>query len=275
MIISTTNIASTATITATPDSSLQDINVISDGDFSSTYTDALAGSVQLEYEFPGNTDVGYLAIAGSNIGRKTSLKITSSDTTEPVNYITLPSDQFVTSGGLNFVVSFTQTITDVSLSLSESPVLMYKVDLVNVRSITITVEGAGQISISEIAMGDYYEVTRGEQGGYKKAWSVPNIASRSGLTLQNTPVNLNYESRALTVTLSEPNNIMADFAGWYSMINFAANNTFYILEDDDPTHAYACFNARPTMTASHSQTRKLGVSGITFSAFAKSSEALF
>jgi hypothetical protein len=68
---------------------------------------------------------------------------------------------------------------------------------------------------------------------------------------------------------------MADFDGWYEFIHFAANNTFYILEDENKFHSYAGFNAVPAMTGAHSQTRSLGVSAITFSAFAKSTEALF
>jgi len=251
MIISTTNIASQATVTATPDSSLQDIAVVTDGDFSSVFTDALtAVDVDIKFVFPVSVDIGYLAIGGSNVATKDTLSITHNGTGAQINNFPL--------AGL------------------ESSVLMFQLDITAVTEITVTVAGTGTISVAEIAMGDYYEVTRGEQGGYQKAWTVPNIASRSASSLQNTPVNLNYESRSLRVTLSEPNNIMTDFGAWYKMINFAARNTFYISEDSDPTHSYACFNAVPAVTAAHAQAgQKLGVSGITFNAFAKSNEALF
>ena len=152
---------------------------------------------------------------------------------------------------------------------------MYRVDGVNVRRVTITIKGGGKISIAEIAMGEYYEIPRGEQAGYRRPWTVPNIEARSSVGLDNSPVNLSYESRSLKCTLTVPNNFMRDFDGWYNFINFAANNTFYILEDLDKFHSYAGFNAVPAMTAAHSQTRSLGVSAITFNAFAKSTEALF
>ena len=248
MIISTTNIASTATITATPDSTTQDINVIADGDFSSVYTDAIPFSTDINFAFPVPVNIGYIAIAGSNVATKDSIDIEF----DSVPYSTI------------------------ALASSESNVLMIAVDQIAITELTITINGTGTLSISEIAMGDYYEVTRGEQGGYRKAWTVPNIATRSATNLQNTPININYESRALSITLSEPNNIMSDFGAWYKMINFAARNTFYISEDSDPTHSYAGFNAVPAITAAHAQKgRKLGVSGITFNAFAKSNEGLF
>ena len=46
-------------------------------------------------------------------------------------------------------------------------------------------------------------------------------------------------------------------------------------EDDIRLIKNAGFNAVPTMTRAHSQTRSLGVSAITFNAFSKSTEALF
>ena len=56
MIVSTTNIAHTATITALPDSALQDINVVTDGDYSSVYTDALAGQLTITIVFTDLVD---------------------------------------------------------------------------------------------------------------------------------------------------------------------------------------------------------------------------
>jgi hypothetical protein len=276
MIVATSNIVSQATVTAVPESTLQDIAVITDGDFSSVYSDALQGTVEFKFVFPVPTAVGYIAIGGSNIGRKAHLKITASDAGNPIKFLTSNLDQFVTSNLLDFSVTFEDAIDDSDLGLNESPVMMYALDMTGVVSISITVEGAGNISIAEIAMGDYYTIPRGEQGGYNRPWSVPNIIARSSTGLNNAPVNLSYESRALRCNLSVPNNIMADFDGWYNFINYAANNTFYILEDDNKFHSYACFNASPSMTAAGSQKgQKLGVSSISFNAFAKSTEALF
>jgi len=162
-----------------------------------------------------------------------------------------------------------------SLNSSESEVMMYKIDATNIRHVSVAVTGGGNISIAEIAVGEYYEIPRGEQGGYMRPWSVPNIKSRSSVGLDNSPINLSYESRSLNCSLSVPNNIMADFDGWYEFIKFAAGNTFYLLEDNNKFHSYAGFNAVPSMTGAHSQTRSLGVSSIKFKAFAKSTEALF
>jgi len=255
MIVATSNVAVAAGITATPDSSLQDINVIADGDYSSVFTDALSGQVVIDMAFQAPLDIGYIALGGTNIARKTSIKIETS--------ISLTGTPAV------------EIIND-TLGSSESSVMMYKIDATAIKHVSITVTGVGSISIAEIAMGDYYEIPRGEQAGFQRPWSVPNIKARSSVGLDSSPVNLSYESRTLRTSISVPNNIMADFdSGWYEFIRFAANNTFYVLEDGNKFHSYAGFNAVPAMTAAHSQTRTLGVSAVSFNAFAKSTEALF
>ena len=280
MIVSTTNIASTATVTATPDSSLQDVNVITDGDYSSVYTDALSGSITITFVFPDITDIGYIALGGTNIAKKDSIQITTSNAAEPIYWQTNSGEQLVSSDPFDLTVGLGGidggAVEDDDLSGLESSVMMYRVDGIGVSHVTITIKGTGGISIAEIAMGDYYEIPRGEQAGYRRPWSVPNIKARSSVGLDSSPVNLSYESRTLQTSISVPNNIMADFdGGWYEFIKFAANNTFYVLEDDNKFHSYAGFNAVPAMTAAHSQTTSLGVSAITFNAFAKSTEALF
>lgn len=279
MIVSTSNIAHTATITATPESALLDFAVVTDGDYSSVYTDALSGKITIDIVFPDIVDVGYIALGGTNIAKKESIQITTSDSPEAIYWQTNSSEQLVSTDPFDLTVSLGGigggTVADDNLSSLESSVMMYKVDGVGVRRITIVIKGGGNISIAEIAVGDYYEIPRGEQGGYARPWTVPNIKARSTTGLDNSPVNLSYESRSLKCTLSVPNNIMRDFDGWYNFINFAANNTFYVLEDLNKFHSYAGFNAVPAMTNAHAQTRSLGVSAITFNAFAKSTEALF
>ncbi len=275
MIASITNIASTSTITALPDSALQDINVITDGDYSSVYTDTLAGQVTITFVFPAEIYVGYIAIGGSNIAKKDSIQVTTSNEPEPIYWQTVSSEQLVSNDPFDLTVSLGGTVDDSQLGKNESNVLMYKVDTAGVRRVTVIVKGTGQISIAEIAIGEYYEIPRGEQSGYNRPWTVPNIKARSAVGLNNSPINLSYESRSLKCVLTVPNNIIRDFDGWYNFINFAANNTFYILEDGDKTHSYAGFNAVPAMTKAHAQTRSLGVSTINFNAFAKSTEALF
>lgn len=275
MIVSTSNISKTATITADPESALQDINVITDGDYSSVYVDALAGSTTITMIFPDFVSVGYIALGGTNIAKKESIQITTSNSEEPIYWQTVASEQLVSTDPFDLTVSLSGIVDDTVLNSNESSVMMYKVDAVNVKRITITIKGDGELSIAEIAVGDYYEIPRGEQSGYRRPWTVPNIAVRSSVGLNNSPVNLSYESRSLKCTLTVPNNIMRDFDGWYNFINFAATDTFYILEDEDKFHAYAGFNAVPAMTSAHSQTRQLGVSAISFNAFAKSTEALF
>lgn len=275
MIVSTTNIAPTANITTTPSSALQDINVVTDGDYSSVFVEALPGQFIIDFQFPAPVDIGYIAIGGSNISTKDSIEIIAAETTAFEFWKTVDDLQLVSSDPFTLTVGSENMIDDSMLGLSESNSMMYKVDLLQVQRLVITVVGTGDISIAEIAMGDYYEIPKGEQAGYSRAWTVPNIKARGSTGLNESPINLSYEARALPMTLTVPNNLMVDFDGWYSFINFASTNTFYILEDTNKFHSYACFNASPDMTKAHSSTRSLGVSSIKFNAHAKSTEALF
>jgi len=275
MIVSTSNIASDAVLTINPDSELQDISVVTDGDYSSVYSDALSGTTVIQFIFNEPVNIGYLAIGGSNISKKDSIAIAVSESVSAKFWRTVDQERLISSDGFNLTVGFGTAVDDSALGSDESVTLMYRVDEPNARRVTITVKGTGTLSISEIALGEYYEVPRGQQSGYKMAWTVPNIQARGATTIGGAPINLSYESRSISGTLTVPNNIMRDFDGWYKFIKFAASNTFYILEDEERFHAYAAFNAVPGVTTNTAQTRSLGSSSISFQAFAKSTEALF
>lgn len=276
MIVSTSNYASEATITVTPASTEQDVNIIADGDYSSSFTQAIDGSIKFTFEFATPRDIGYIAIGGSNISQKTNLTVTSVDESEQIYLNSSDGFQIQTSDGFALSFPFNNTIDDSDLGMNESRVMMYKLDIPKSSKVEFTITGSGTLSLSEIAMGDYYEIpNNGQQAGYSLPWSIPNIKGRSATNLQNAPINLSYESRAISTTLTVPNNVAVDYEdGWYHFISYAANNVFYVLEDDNKFHAYAGFNAEPVVSKSHSQTRDLYVSGIKFSAFAKSTEGL-
>ena len=274
MIVSTSNIANDATVTITPESELQTISVITDGDYSSVYTDAISTSTEIEFVFDDDVSIGYIAIGGSNISRKTSIEIMVSES-ETEEALETEEGETITADDFETTITFADAVIANELGEDESVTLMYRIDQAVARRVTITVYGTSTLSLAEIAMGDYYEVPRGQQSGYNMAWTVPNIQARGATSLEGAPINLSYEARALSCTLTVPNNIMTDFQGWYKFIKFAASNTFYVLEDETSYHSYACFNATPAMTTNNASTRSLGSSSITFQAFAKSTEAIF
>jgi hypothetical protein len=275
MIVSTTNITSTASISTIPQSALQDIYVITDGDYSSVYAESLDGTTEIKFIFPQPTDIGYISIGGSNISTKDSIEITASESSAFEFWQTVSGEQLVSNDPFDLTVGVENMIEDSNLSQTDSNSMMYKADLIGVQQLIITIKGGGTLTIAEIAMGDYYTIPRGEQAGYSRAWSVPNIKVRGATGLNESPISLSYEARALSLSLSVPNNLMVDYDGWYKFINFAASNTFYILEDDNKFHSYACFNAVTDMTKAHSSTRSLGASAIKFNAHSKSTEATF
>ena len=77
MFISTSNLSKVATVTETPESLTQDISVITDGDYSSTYTATLSGSISIKFTFATPQDIDYIAFGGTNISRKDRLVISS------------------------------------------------------------------------------------------------------------------------------------------------------------------------------------------------------
>lgn len=267
MFISTSNSSKIATVTEIPESLTQDISVITDGDYSSTYTATLSGQLTIKFTFPSPQDIEYVAFGGTNISRKERLVITSIN---PDELFEVGGENLLDANGESLFGFSSGQIDDVMLGLDESRVIVYKVDLKNTEEVEIAIYGQGQIKISEIAMGKFYEVPRGEQSGYNRSWAVPNIIARSATGLDSAPINFVYETGSQTATLTVPNNLMSDYEaenGWRNMLKYTSRNTFYVLEDDDKFHSYAGFSTTGMSTKAHSQTRLLGESQFTFNTF--------
>lgn len=267
MFISTSNLSKFATVTEVPESLTQDIMVITDGDYSSTYTATLSGQLTIKFTFPTPQDIEYIAFGGTNISRKDRLVITSLN---PDELLDANLNQVFDVKAEQLFALVPGEIDDAALGLDESRVIAYKVNLEQAAEVEITIYGQGQIQISEIAMGKLYEVPRGEQSGYNRSWAVPNIRARSATGLDGAPINFVYETGTQTATLTVPNNLMSDYEaenGWREMLKYTSRNTFYVLEDDNKFHSYAGFSTAGMSTKAHSQTRLLGASQFTFNTF--------
>jgi len=246
VILSKTNVAPLATVTDNPQSATQDVNVVTDGDYSSVYTTALSiGIHQVTFNFTTPQNIGYIAVAG-NISQKTSLSVNATVDGSNVGVLTK------------------------NLGYNDSQVMVFKVDLTGVTSIWFQSIGSGQLAITEIAMGEYYTVPNGgEQSGYKRPWTIPNRETRTAKSLNASPIAALYQGRSIKSRLTIPNKLMANYTDYYDFLDFATTSTFYILEDDDPLHSCAGFNIKPLETKAHGSTRLLGVSGFNFDAYSK------
>ena len=244
MKIAIDNKAQGAAFVAVPASGTQDISVVSDGSFSSVYTDALTSTV-ITATAASSSTIEYVAIGGSNISTKSTLEIK---------------------------VGATTILNTSSLSFSDSRTIFVPCSVAS-DTVEITITGSGTLAVADISFGSVYDVPNGgEQSGYSRIWSKPNVESRAATNLQGSPVAMLHQSTALKASLSVPNNLMVNFDDWYEMIEYAASNNFYIIEDDDMFHSYVCFDGKPDMTKAHGQTRSLGQSVLKFSAYSKSSE---
>ncbi len=273
MIISKSNFAADATVTISPESPIQDVNVIVDGDYSSVYSDALATKTTITLDFGVFRNVQYIAIGGSNITTKDRIVIRSNATD---GLLTADGERIVDSGGNPLILPALSTIDDDTLGLSESRVLMYKLQSTEVSDIVIEIYGTGQLKIAEIAVGEAYEVPRGGyQAGYPAPWSVPNVKNRSATNLQNAPINHSYESRSINGALVIDNLIDTEQAEWDEMVTFCSYNTFYVLDDDDKYHSYAAFNADIKPLQADARTRRLTKAQMTYNAYARENEVIF
>lgn len=241
MILSKSNVSATATIVDSPVSATQDINVIADGDYSSVYVAAMAGTHSTTFTYGTAQEIGYIAIAG-NISQKTSIEIKCD----------------------------TVTVVNNTLGSNDAQVMVFNVDQTGITTVEIIVTGTGDIAIIEMAMGEYYTVPHnGEQAGYKRPWTVPNRESRGAKSLNSSPIALLYQAKTIKSSLSIPNNLMSEYQGYYDFLDFATTNTFYVLEDDNVFHSCAGFDAKAMETKAHGVTRLLGVSSISFNAYSK------
>lgn len=245
MIIAKSDVLTNSTIAVTPASSSIDPVVMVGGDFSGIYSDALT-STEIEFTFVTAQNIQYVAIGGSNVAQKTDVTIETS------------------AGLFNY---------DADLSRNESNVLFYTAqsnDHSAVTTLTITITGSGQLQIADIAAGESIEIEQNVQSGYARSWSVPNKKVRSTANLIGAPIATTYEARDDNSTLTVSRYIMEEYADhWYQMLEFACCNTFYIREDDDAKHSYACFNAQPKRITADSQSPLLGGASITYNTYSK------
>jgi hypothetical protein len=241
IILSKSNVAPLATITDSDTSPTQDVAVIADGDFSSTYTKPLSGSTAFYFNYSVTQTVRYVAVFG-NISQKVTLRIRIDGVT---------AKNITPMGTNDSQVMFVLLDADTPADLVE-----------------VSVFGSGSISVVEIAMGEVYTVPHGgEQAGFKYPWSIPNRQTRSARSLSNSPVAITYDSKKISCTLSVPDRYKTDSA-WYEFLDFSSLNTFYMRGNSD-FEACACFNPMQREDGAHNATRELLVSGLTFDTFSK------
>ena len=263
MIISTSNAAKSAVITANPEPLIGNIGVISDGDYSSKFTATLTGSITVNFKLNSPQLIEYIAIYG-NVSTKDSLTINLKGERDLFD---CNGQQLSDSNGHYLKCLDLKEVSSEDLKKDECRVMVIKVDSITTDEIEVIIRGNGKLDITEIAFGKAYKVPHGEQAGYERPWATPSTKARSSNGLDSMPVNFYYCNRERSVTLTVPNNLMSDYEaenGWRNMLKFTSRNTFYVLEDENMYHGYAGFVPRGMSTKAHSQTRLLCISQFTF-----------
>ena len=245
LVASRNNFAIGSLVSASQESDAEPPAVIASPDFSSCYRSAVDGSITFTFSIAQQRKYGYVAIGGSNVAKFEAIDIVL--------------------GGARF---------GYQLNKNENSTLFFRIPEheqgLGSPTVTIKIYGSGDLFISNVAFGDVHEIEYGLPAGYKKPWTVPNAQSRSATNLQYAPISLTYESRPIAITLSLPNIKLWQAGSFYDFVNFATTaGVFYISEDENITHSYACFNAEFNPVETHSQSPMLGNSSIKFNAYAK------
>ena len=254
MIVTKSNYSTGSTVTVTGGNPLLDPVVLVDGDFSSRYAAPVNNNLVFVFNMQSLRNVSYFAVGGSNIYQQATATVAVS--TDNVSY----TDVAMLAGNAN----------------NEAATVVFDFNTVNTRYVRLTITGYGNVSISDIAFGEYYTIPNdGEQAGYNRPWSVTNVKSRQATSIDGAPIALVYEAREIKPRLDIPNNVIANYGEFQQWERFASVNTFYVKEDNVLTHSYAAFNASFAPMTAHNSTRALGGSTVTFSAHAKISEAWY
>lgn len=214
---------------------------ISDPDHSSTYTSNGAGDLSVSYG--AVADISYIAVSGHTATTNGVAVVQLLDGTALVDAVQLIRNN-------NVMFTFTKRgFADLTIKF-------------------VTTQANSLVTVSYIAAGEYMAITKGEQGGYSRAWLDRHLTQQSSSNFNSAPTAVTQKRKALKVSLSLPNQWIT-FAEdtWQSFIDFSFTQPFFIKEAvSKPQSSYVCYNPKSQVKA-HSSTRKLDAISLKFDAY--------
>ena len=240
--ISYTNVLIDKTPSITDPGADEFAEYISDPDHSLNYT---SGTTEQDFSinYGSQSGISYVAVSGHNAATSAPCHINLYDGTSLIDsvYIKRNNNIMFTFTERNF----TQLIIEFAAVLNSS-----------------------EITLSFIAAGKHFEITTGEQAGYKRLWLLRNTTQKTTKNLQSAPVSSIKKRKALVGNLSLPHQLK-EFTedDWQDFIDFTFEQPFFIKEQTAiPESTYTCFDAVHDIKA-HPQTRKLNAITLKFNAY--------
>ena len=240
--ISTTNVLLNVIPTITDPGTNEVAANISDPDHSLNYTCGTAVA-DFSVSYGAQTNIGYVAISGHTAATPTQATIELYNDTTLIDSVVIQRNNnvmftFAPQAFQNLIVKF------------------------------ITVPNNYQMTVSFIAAGEYLTIAKGQQAGYARNWLTRHTTQRTASTLEVGPISSTQRSKALSGTLSLPNELAIFTEGvWQTFVDFSYEQPFFIKEfKSKPESTYLCYDPSHGFK-SHPQTQTLDVITLKFTAF--------
>lgn len=245
MHITTSNVLTESDITVTIGANVEsDKAFMLNSDFSEQYVSNTTDQfLAIEINV---ANLGYFAIAGVNLYDNAD------------NY----SLEYWTGSAWATEAAYIPDWNATTLFIIKNPATKYRL------YITKTLSNA-PIIVPYIAGGAAWEVpNRGEEAGYARIWSSPQLAQRTQ-TNYGMPTSQVIETVKIAGAL-QLSNLSTDDVNttWSYLQEFALKEGCFIVEDEFyGDRAYYCYNVKPEPVKAHSQTRSLQVASMKFDAW--------
>lgn len=245
MLLTKSNVLLGRTPTVTTGLSSDDVDNITDPDFSANYTGV--SKTTLVIDFGSTSEIDYIAVAGiilAGNGSGTS-SVAVSDGGANVATALIKRNHCV-------VIQFDpQTFSNLRITLSNPTADLEPTISFAAAGVTLTVPNGGEVS------------------GYSRQWLNRPIKTKTVTNSLAAPVASLRQAVALRGSLSLPNMTKAFSEGDYQdFLDFANTDLFFINEDPTiPESSYCCFEITPRPPKAHSQTRALNNLSFNFKVF--------
>lgn len=242
MHISTSSILTGDDVSVTIGSnSSSDISYMISSDFSEQYIGAQSNqffAIEIDVE-----NLGYIGISGSNIY----------DNASAIAFQYWNGSAWVTE--VSYQPEWNATVMHVVLNEAEK----YRIYITKILSNIAIV-------VPLVSAGNVWEVSNnGEQAGYSRAWSTPQLTQRTQDNL-GMPTSQVIQTTKISGGLTLSNLSTDDTHNvWSPFQYYALKSGFFLVEStDEEDHAYYCYNVKPQAVKAHSQTRSLQIASIKF-----------
>ena len=220
----------------------EDASYITNPDHSLTYSSGTSVS-DFSMDFGQVFDITYVGISGHNAATPSQATIQLYDGDTLIDFVTLTRNN-------NVMFTFSQmTFTNLILKF-------------------VTVPNNYETTVSWIAAGKHITFPKGEQSGYKRAWLMRSMRTKTVTSNSSAPVSTTKRRKTMKQSLSFPNQeLEVSHDTWQTFLDFAEASPFFMNENNSlPEATHLGYDAIDTLSA-HSSTRCVDNVKLSYTAF--------